>query len=272
MGELEKARATICVVNYKTLDLTRLCLRSIRKFTEYPCDVIVVDNDSKDESTEYLRSLKWIRLIERPYKPGDPRGSFDEGSALDLALANCNTEFYVIMHSDTIVQRRGWLGELIEHFNDDHRIVCVGSGKIELTPGWQRFLKKATDLKALQRKLLGSAQQKVRFRYHNRTICCLYRTDMLKKENLSFLIGLERKLTSGQGLYFELRDRGYNTVELKSAVMSRYITHLTHATQVINPQEFRIADKDKRRYNRIIDKVLSSNIIQEVIRDDSLDK
>jgi hypothetical protein len=41
-------------------------LRSIRRFTrDVPYEVIVVDNGSKDDSLEYLRSLKWIRLIER---------------------------------------------------------------------------------------------------------------------------------------------------------------------------------------------------------------
>ena len=50
MPQIIKGKATICIVNYKTLELTRLCLRSIRKFTNYPYEVIVVDNDSGDES------------------------------------------------------------------------------------------------------------------------------------------------------------------------------------------------------------------------------
>ena len=48
MPELVKGKATICIPNYKTLDFTRLCLRSIRKFTKYPYEVIVVDNNSQD--------------------------------------------------------------------------------------------------------------------------------------------------------------------------------------------------------------------------------
>ena len=50
MSQLEKNKATICIVNYKTLDFTRLCLRSIRKFTDYPYEIVVVDNDSNDDS------------------------------------------------------------------------------------------------------------------------------------------------------------------------------------------------------------------------------
>jgi GT2 family glycosyltransferase len=52
MAGLIKAKATICIVNYKTPDFTKLCLRSIRKFTDYPYEVIVVDNGSNDESLD----------------------------------------------------------------------------------------------------------------------------------------------------------------------------------------------------------------------------
>ncbi|MHC4619285.1 MAG: glycosyltransferase family 2 protein [Planctomycetota bacterium] len=58
MSGLVRGKATISMVSYKTRDFTRLCLRSVRKFTTYPCKVIVVDNDSQDESVECLKSLK----------------------------------------------------------------------------------------------------------------------------------------------------------------------------------------------------------------------
>ena len=57
---------TILLPNYKTPELTRLCLRSLRKYTDCSrIKVIAVDNASGDESLDYLRSLSWIRLIER---------------------------------------------------------------------------------------------------------------------------------------------------------------------------------------------------------------
>ncbi len=269
--DLVKGKATICVVNYKTLDLTRLCLRSIRKFTDYPYEVVVVDNDSKDASVEYLRSLKWIRLIERRPGAGEPRGSYDEGSAFDLGLADCRTEFYIAMHSDTFVQRQGWLGELMAYFDSDVTVACVGSGKIELMPRWQLILKRYADVKALGRKLFRQHRQH-RSRYHNRTICCLYRTDVLRREKLSFLPDWRLELTSGQKLYLELVDRGYRTVELPAMVMARYVLHLTHATQAVNPAEFSIKKRDRHRFANIVDKSMSSRIIQGIVADDSLDR
>jgi hypothetical protein len=271
MPQLTANKATICIVNYKTLDFTRLCLRSIRKFTDCPYELIVVDNDSNDESVEYLRSLKWIRLIERPHQPGSPRGSFDHSAALDLGLNCCNTEFFVVMHSDTFVIKHGWLTELLSFFGDNEKIACVGSGKIELTPKWQILVQKLTDFKALGRKLFGTPSQRARLRYYNRTICCLYRTGILRHEGLSFLMGKDEGLTVGQKLYFELIDRGFQTVELPPSVMGRYVVHLAHATQAVNLQEFKLAARTISKYNRAIDKVMSSPLIHDIINDDSLD-
>lgn len=272
MTNLTEGKATICIVNYKTLDLTRLCLRSIRKFTHYPCDVIVVDNDSKDKSLQYLRTLDWIRLIERHPAADEQGGGYAHGAALDLGLANCSTEFFISMHSDTVVIKDGWLGELISYFNNDRAIACVGTGKIELIPQWRITLKNITDLRTFKRKLLREPDPFGKYRYYNRTICCIYRTEVLRREKLSFLMDRDKGLTSGKKLYFELVDRGYETVELPAATMKRYVIHLAHATQAVNPQEFTLRQRTLKKYNRLSAKVMSSETVENVLADDSLDK
>jgi len=272
MSELVKDKATICIVNYKTLDFTRLCLRSIRRFTRYPYEIIVVDNDSQDASVEYLRGLRWIRLIERRADSGRAGGGYAHAAALDLGLQNCNTEFFVAMHSDTIIHKDNWLTELIDCFGEDENVACVGSDKIELTPKWQILLKKVTDWRTFKRKLLREPDPFGKYRYYNRTICCLYRAVVLRRERLSFLIDKDKGLTVGQKLYFELVDRGYRTVELSPFVMGRYVIHLAHATQAINPDEFSLRKKTIRKCNRLVEKVMSSAIVQSILADDSLDR
>jgi len=271
MSHLVKGRATICVVNYKTFEFTRLCLRSIRKFTRYPYDVVVVDNNSRDESLEYLTRLSWIRLLQRPTVPEEPSGGYAHAAGLDLGLQNCNTEFFVTMHSDTFVQKDNWLTVLIDHFDGDESIACVGSGKIELSPKWRIILKKATDWRTFKRKLLREPDPLGMHRYYNRTICCAYRTDILREENLSFLMDRDKGLTVGKKLYFELVDRGYNTVELPPSVMKQYVVHLAHATQAINPAEFTLKNKTVRKCFQRINSVLSSGLIKELLNDNSLD-
>jgi glycosyltransferase involved in cell wall biosynthesis len=267
MQEITKGKATICIANYRTLDLTRLALRCIRKFTKYPYEVIVVDNDSNDESLEYL----WIRLLERETK-NDVSGSRSHSAALELGYENCNTEFFVSMHSDVLVRIPNWLTDLVGYFGGDERLACVGSGKLEMTAKWRVLLKKATDWRTFKRKLLKTPDPNGKYRYYNRTICCLYRTEILRKEGLSFLTDQERGLTCGAKLYFELVDRGYPTVELPPSVMGRYVIHLSHATQVVNIEEFAIRRRTVRKTQRIIAKALSSPTMQSIIADDSLDQ
>ena len=271
MSDLVKGKATICIVNYKTLDFTRLALRCIRKYTKHPYEVIVVDNDSRDESLEYLKSLKWIRLLERQSRD-DSSGSRSHSAALELGYQSCDAEFFVSMHSDAFAYRDNWLTDLIGYFGADERIACVGSGKLEMTSKWRILLKKATDLRTFKRKLLREPDPTGKYRRYNRTICCLYRTQILRNENLSFLVDEQRGLTSGAGLYFALVDRGYPTVELPAVVMGRYVMHLAHATQVVNVGEFGIRKRTAKKCRRFIAKVMSSPAIQSVLNDDSLDK
>lgn len=272
MPQIIKGKATICIVNYKTLELTRLCLRSIRKFTNYPYEVIVVDNDSGDESLDYLRSLGWIRLIERRSELDEPGGGFAHGAGLQLGLENCNTEFFVSMHSDVFIQKANWLCDLVSHFDDDEQTACVGTGKIELEPKWRTLLKKVTDLRTFKRKLFCEPDPLGKHRYYNRTICCVYRTDVLRREGLSFLMVPDKGLTSGKKLYFELVDRGYKTVELPSAFVGKYVVHLAHATQATNLGEFTLRRKTVRKYKRLVDKIMRSDVTKEILTDTSLDK
>ncbi len=271
MSNLVENKATICIVNYKTLDFTRLCLRSIRKFTSYPCEVIVIDNDSRDDSLEYLKSLDWIRLIQRDGKD-DPSGGFAHATALDLGLSECNTEFFVSMHSDAFICKANWLGDLVSYFGSEKDIACIGTGKIELTPAWRQMLKKATDFKTFKRKMLRVPDPIGKYRYYNRTICSLHRTDILRDEKLSFLMGRDKGLTAGKKMYFELVDRGYRTVELPASLVGQYLVHLAHATQVVNPAEFTLRKKTVRKCNRLVKKIMSSGVMQELLADDSLDK
>jgi GT2 family glycosyltransferase len=267
-----KNKATICIVNYKTLLFTTLCLRSIRKFTEYPYEVIVIDNDSQDDSLEYLKSLNWIKLIERPPEPDKPMGGYNHAASLDLGLKNCTTEYFVTLHSDTFIRKNNWLGDLISYFQNDENIACVGSGKIEIRPEWQMLLKKITDFRTLRRKLLHKPDPIGKFRYYNRTICCLYRTEILRKENLSFRMDYINGLTVGKKLYFELVDRGYKTVELPSALMGMYVYHVGHGTQVINSKLYSIRKKTIRKGKRIASKITTSSLCQQIYSDNTLDR
>jgi len=270
MAEIEKGKASICVVNYRTLEFTRLCLRSIRRFTNYPHEIIVVDNDSRDESLDYLRSLKWIRLIER--RDGNPKlGGYSHAAALDLALENCTGEFFVAMHSDTFICRDNWLGMMLNYFDAEGNVACVGTGKLEVKSAWLVLLKKVTDVKKWLRFLKGSDSRQ-KLRHYNRPICTAYRTEVLQKEHLSFLADRDKGMQVGQKLYFDLVDSGYRTVRLRPQKMMKYVVHLAHATQFINPQQFSLRSHTRKKCSSQLEKIMSSELTQQILNDASLDK
>jgi len=270
-GGSARTPVTICIVNYRTLDLTRLCLRSIRKHTPGACQVLVIDNNSQDDSLDYLRSLSWIDLIERKPAAPDPDGSFAHGAGLDLGLRHCETPLFVSLHSDTVILQPGWLERLLDPFDDPH-VACVGTGKLELKPRWRQVLQRALDFKALQRKLFASEAQRLRFRYFNTTIYSAYRTEVLRREHLSFGGTSPQRLTVGRELYFTLQDRGYRTVALSPRKTAAYIAHLAHATQAIHAGEFNMQGRGERQYLRRARKVLERPTVQAMLKDESLDR
>jgi GT2 family glycosyltransferase len=51
--------ASIVVVTYNNLAYTQLCIESILRNTEYPnYEIIVVDNNSSDDTPDYLHALE----------------------------------------------------------------------------------------------------------------------------------------------------------------------------------------------------------------------
>lgn len=232
----------------------------------------MIDNDSRDSSLEYLRSLSWIRLFERPgevYKSG----SWAHGTALDIGLGNTNTEFFVAMHSDTFIHREGWLEEFVKladrirPTDKNPGIACVGGGKLDLKPSWQVLLKQMTDLKSWIKKLKNGKRND----FYVRTICALYRTEILLKENLRFAMNVDDGMTCGKQLYYELIDRRYSTIPIPAGKMAEYIYHLAHATMVLNP-EFTVRKHTEKKCRTKLEEILNSQLAREILNDDSLDR
>ena len=268
-------KITIAIPHFQTLELIKLCLRSIRKYTPQPYNVIVIDNGSRDESLEYLRSVKWIKLIQRD-RGLAKTGSWAHGSALDIGLKNTDTEFFLALHSDVIIKNSSWLNKLISPFKNKERLACVGSGKLEEISRGYRIVKKMGDVKGLyrfiRRKIIkvnrNDNQPKSEY---IRTICALYRTEILKKERLSFLPVKEEGLTSGQALYYELIRRGYLTLYFSPDEMKRIIDHLNHGTMILNPSlgvKKRTIQKGMIR----LKKKLRDEMIKDILEDSTLDQ
>lgn len=118
------------MVNYKTLALTKISLSLLKQhidagLIESSTEVWVVDNNSQDDSIDYLRSLDWIQLIEREVA-GKEEGFAAHGHALDLVLAKTNCQYLFLMHTDTFIYQPKVFEMLLAGLKDKPNTVAIG--------------------------------------------------------------------------------------------------------------------------------------------------
>lgn len=232
-----KKDVSILVPNFRTPEITRICMRLLRKFTDPSrAHVIAIDNGSNDESVAYLRSLKWIELIERP-RATDDTPSLSHSRALDLALEEVKTPYVLSIHTDTFVKDAGWLDILLSPFEAAPDVAGVGSWKLEsksplellgrnIEKTWKTGLFRLTGIRTFH---------PVRFdddlRYL-RSHCAIYRTEVIRQLSTGFSDG---DSTAGMIMHRKMVAAGYRMVFLESEQLGRYVDHLNHATMVLNP-------------------------------------
>ena len=90
-------KTSIIILSYNTLELTKLCLESIKKYTPPDLyELIVVDNGSTDGSAEYLAGEEGILLLMNSENRGFPAGC-NEGARV------ASGDSILLLNSDTIV-------------------------------------------------------------------------------------------------------------------------------------------------------------------------
>jgi glycosyltransferase involved in cell wall biosynthesis len=270
---MSSPEVSILIPNYKTPDLTKICLRLIRKNTDANrVEVIVIDNDSRDASLDFLRSLDWIQLIERTCVAGETVGQ-SHARALDLGLERVTTPYVLSIHTDTLIHHPAWLDFLLQNIERSPNIAGVGSWKLETKPLLQRSFKRIE--KAVQTvlfPLLGKGDGQIEGRgdnfYYLRSHCALYRTGLIRRHRLSFCQGDD---TAGKMMHKALLDAGYQMVFLPPETLIRYLYHANHATMALNP-ELGSSRRSIRRGTRRIEKTLESIDARAILADDSLDQ
>lgn len=120
---------SIALVNYKTLELTKICLTLLKQHFDnglldaQRVKVWVVDNDSQDASTDFLRSLDWIHLVERQAQDSE-EGFAAHGRALDMILEKTDDDYLFLMHSDTFVYEPAIFNDFLQRCSK--QTVAVG--------------------------------------------------------------------------------------------------------------------------------------------------
>jgi polysaccharide pyruvyl transferase CsaB len=117
------ARASVIVLSYNGLALTRACLESIVRSTQWPnLEIVIVDNASSDGTRElvadFARTHERVKLILNAANEGFARGN-------NRGLEAAEGDYLVMLNNDTVVSR-GWLGRMIRHLERDATIGFIG--------------------------------------------------------------------------------------------------------------------------------------------------
>lgn len=227
------ANYSIVLVNYKTLDLTKTCLMLLQEAlrgTNIP--VIVVDNHSDDASSEYLRSLDWIELIERKHT-GPEAGNIAHGRALDLALAQVETDYLFLLHTDTFIYDPAVFAIMLDQCTEQRDVAAVGCleqlDRGSVRSAWRlasRFCKHYA-----RRSLLAlgvQAREPKPYReVHLKSFCTLWNVAFIKQHGFHFQMD-ERN--PGYELQDRMTSLGYQVRSISPRKMFRYLDHIQSGT------------------------------------------
>jgi len=112
----QQKTVTVSILSFDQLHYTRDCIESIRRNTQVPCEIVVVDNGSAPEVVCALEDLADV-LIANQTNQGFARGH-------NQALAAAKGEYIAFLNNDTLVPSQ-WLSRLIEslHLTGDVGLV-----------------------------------------------------------------------------------------------------------------------------------------------------
>ena len=191
-GDGRLADFSIALVNYKTHEVTSLCLDLLKKaLDDSPVPVWVVDNNSADESTAYLKSLDWINLIERK-ADGPEKGFMAHGRALDLILEKVNTPYLLLMHTDTLIYDVDILRQMLAQMRSDDRVAAVGCleqvRRTRLETAWRIFIRASKYYFRRAKVALGFNTREPRLFYeiYLKSFCTLWNVDIIRQQGMSF--------------------------------------------------------------------------------------
>jgi len=251
-----KPTFSVVLVNYKTPEITSVCLELLREPAQrlgFP--VWVVDNDSADASTEYLRTLDWIKLVER--KPGaNESGFMNHGLALDLVLERASTDYLFLLHTDTFVYDPAIFERMLAIIERDDTVIGVGCldqiyrGQFRIY--WRigtRFLKHY----ARRLKLafgLKSRAPKPWMEQYVKSFCSLWNIRFIKQQGWTFAMD---EMIPSYAIQDRARAAGYKIALIPARRMFRHLDHIEGGT-VAAIGGYGDQHRRTRKYQALIDK------------------
>ncbi|MEW4925660.1 glycosyltransferase family 2 protein [Algibacter sp. 2305UL17-15] len=120
-------KLSVIILNYNVRYFLELCLKSVQAATvNLDAEIIVIDNDSKDESCIMVKELfPEVNLIENKENSGFSKGN-------NSGVAQAKGEYLCILNPDTVVAEDTF-EKLLEFCKDKNRLGAVGCKLIDGT-------------------------------------------------------------------------------------------------------------------------------------------
>ncbi len=112
---------SIIILTYNNLEYSKLCIESIRKYTKRgSCEIIVVDNNSTDNTVKWLKQQNDIKLILNKENLGFPKGC-NQG----IEIAEKDND--ILLLNNDVVVTQNWIDNLKRCLYSNNKIGAVGS-------------------------------------------------------------------------------------------------------------------------------------------------
>lgn len=247
---------SIALVNYKTLDVTSICLDLLGKAVDVASvPVWVVDNGSNDDSLDFLKTLDWINLIERKPPALEP-GFMAHGCALDMILERITTKYLLLLHTDTFIYDPAIFDILLEKCANDDKVVAVGSMEPvlrSLPHTFLRYISRGAKYHFRKCKAvlgLETRRPKLHYETHLKSFCALWNADIIKRHGMTFSMG---NRNPGYEMQDRLSDLGYKFIPVSPRVIFKYLDHVDKATASAK-DGLRINERRSGKYRNILEK------------------
>lgn len=259
-NKLSEPTISIIIPQYKTYQVTQLCLRALKKFSTLDIEVIVVDNNSADDSLDYLEKNAWIHLI----KNADAAvGGIGHKQALDLGIKAARGQWILLFHSDCIVLKKGWDQELLNLVRKYPDAIGASTTIRDINPfaSWYHKLERRfKERRHSYSHTLNSSDHKIM------SYCFLVQRKFLLDSSFNFEQAegdvaheLYRKHIKNKRV-FVLMGRNF---------LQKILWHTSNVSSILSGQMTDKKSVDK--YHRKLDALLSSTVAKSLIIDSSLD-
>ena len=117
---------TIVLVFYNQAHLSLLCLRSLLDTADVAYQLIIVDNNSTDETVSLIKKIKNAKIISNKENLGFVR-------AINQAASRVETDYLLLLNNDALIEHKT-LSAAIATISEDATVGAVGA-KIKLLDG-----------------------------------------------------------------------------------------------------------------------------------------